>query len=61
MYITTKHLQILKFLNEHENITIKDLGSFLSLSNQHIKIYIDDIYFELFQKLQMNWVLQKEI
>lgn len=51
MYITTKHLQILKFLNEHENITIKDLGSFLSLSNQHIKMYIDDIYFELFQKL----------
>ncbi|MGL5544959.1 MAG: hypothetical protein ACRDB6_07605 [Cetobacterium sp.] len=48
MYITTKHLQILDIIKRNSNFTIKDISQVLNMSTQHVKIYIEDIYLELF-------------
>lgn len=48
MYITTKHLQILDIIKKKPIFTIKDISQILSMSTQHVKVYIEDIYSELF-------------
>ncbi|MGL5349689.1 MAG: hypothetical protein ACRDA0_03875 [Cetobacterium sp.] len=49
MYITTKHLQILDIIKKNPTFTIKDISQVLNMSTQHVKVYIEDIYIELFK------------
>ena len=48
MYINSKHLQILKFIKNNKVSSLKDISDVFSLSNQHIKLHLEDIYCELF-------------
>ena len=51
MYINTKHLQILKTIKNNQVSNLRDISDIFSLSNQHAKLYLEDIYYELFQNL----------
>ncbi|MGL5970524.1 MAG: hypothetical protein ACRCZL_00760 [Cetobacterium sp.] len=48
MYITTKHLTILKFIKNNSNFTLKDIADIFKMSPQYTKFYIEDIYSELY-------------
>ena len=54
MYINSKHLQILKTIKTNQVSCIKDISDIFLLSNQHAKLYLEDIYFELFCKPSTN-------
>lgn len=59
MYINTKHIQILKTIKKNQASNLKDISDIFSLSNQHAKLYLEDIFFELFQQPVKN--LKSEI
>ena len=50
MYINSKHLQILNLIKNNPNFNLKDLSEILDLSQQHIKLYLTDIYLEVSKK-----------
>lgn len=50
MYINSKHLQILHLIKNNPNFNLKDLSEILDLSQQHIKLYLIDIYLEVSKK-----------
>ena len=54
MYINTKHLQILKTIKNNQVTNIRDISDIFLLSNQHAKLHLEDIYYELFQKLSCD-------
>lgn len=54
MYINTKHLQILKTIKNSQVTNIRDISDIFLLSNQHAKLHLEDIYYELFQKLSCD-------
>ncbi|MGL5765217.1 MAG: hypothetical protein ACRCX8_06180 [Sarcina sp.] len=54
MYINTKHLQILKTIKNNQVSNLRDISDIFSLSNQHAKLYLEDIYYELFQNLSRD-------
>ncbi|MGL4987808.1 MAG: hypothetical protein ACRC5F_00950 [Cetobacterium sp.] len=61
MYITSKHLQILKFIKNNSNFTLKDIADIFKMSPQYTKFYIEDIYSELYdiskEKLKIEEIL----
>ncbi|MGL4904534.1 MAG: hypothetical protein ACRC34_03445, partial [Cetobacterium sp.] len=61
MYITSKHLQILKLIKNNSNFTLKDIADIFKMSPQYTKLYIDDIYSELYNtsknKLKIEEIL----
>ncbi|MGL5411323.1 MAG: helix-turn-helix domain-containing protein [Cetobacterium sp.] len=59
MYINSKHLQILKTIKNNQVSNIKDISDIFLLSNQHAKLYLEDIYCELFKTSSCN--LKSEI
>ena len=63
MYITSKHLQILKIIKNDQVLTIKEISDIFLLSQQHIKLFLEDIYYELFSEsskdLKSEIVIQK--
>lgn len=48
MYINSKHLQILKIIKNNQVSNIKDISNIFLLSNQSAKLYLNDIYCNLF-------------
>lgn len=48
MYINNRHLQILKLIKNNNNLTSKEIGDLFSMSAQHTKLYLEDIYSELY-------------
>lgn len=50
MYINSKHLQILHLIKNNPTFTLKDISEILDLSQQHIKLYLNDIYEEISEK-----------
>ncbi|WP_297432166.1 hypothetical protein [uncultured Cetobacterium sp.] len=48
MYINSKHLQILKVIQNNQVSNLKDISDIFLLSQQHTKIHLEDIYCELF-------------
>ena len=48
MYINSKHLQILKVIKNNQVSNIKEISDIFSISQQHTKLYLEDIYSELF-------------
>lgn len=50
MYINSKHLQILHLIKNNPSFNLKDLSEILDLSQQHIKLYLNDIYEEISKK-----------
>ncbi|MGL5278893.1 MAG: hypothetical protein ACRC8M_07455 [Cetobacterium sp.] len=63
MYINSKHLQILKVIKNNQVSTIKDISDIFLLSQQHTKLYLEDIYCELFfepsRDLRSELVIEK--
>lgn len=47
MYINSKHLQILHLIKNNPDFNLKDMSEILDLSQQHIKLYLNDIYKEI--------------
>lgn len=54
MYIINKHLQILKLIKNNNKLTAKEIGDLFSMSPQHVKLYLDDIYSELYNSNSKN-------
>ncbi len=50
MYINSKHLQILHLIKNNPNFNLKDISEILDLSQQHTKLYLNDIYEEISEK-----------
>ena len=50
MYINTKHLQILHLIKNNPNFNLSDISEILNMSQQHIKLYLKDIYEEISEK-----------
>ncbi|WP_047395888.1 hypothetical protein [Cetobacterium sp. ZOR0034] len=48
MYINNRHLQILKLIKNNNNLTSKEIGDLFSMSAQHTKLYLEDIYSKLY-------------
>ncbi|MGL5902100.1 MAG: hypothetical protein ACRCZO_05385 [Cetobacterium sp.] len=48
MYINNRHLQILKLIKNNNNLTSKEIGDLFSMSPQHTKLYLEDIYSQLY-------------
>ena len=44
MYINSKHLQILDLIKNNPDFNLKDISEILDLSQQHTKLYLNDIY-----------------
>ena len=63
MYINNKHLQILKAIKKNQILTIKEISDIFLLSQQHTKLHLEDIYYELFlessRDLKSEIVIQK--
>ncbi len=49
MYINNRHLQILDLIKNNPNFNLKDIENILDMSQQHIKLYLVDIYDEISQ------------
>lgn len=47
MYINNRHLQILHLIKNNPNFNLKDIENILDISQQHIKLYLVDIYDEI--------------
>lgn len=47
MYINNRHLQILHLIKNNPNFNLKDIENILDMSQQHIKLYLVDIYDEI--------------
>lgn len=47
MYINNRHLQILDLIKNNPNFNLKDIENILDMSQQHIKLYLVDIYDEI--------------
>lgn len=54
MYINSKHLQILRVIKNNQVTSIKDISNIFLLSQQHTKLYLEDIYCELFSNPSDN-------
>ncbi|ERT68269.1 hypothetical protein HMPREF0202_01839, partial [Cetobacterium somerae ATCC BAA-474] len=50
MYINSKHLQILDLIKSNPDFTLKHLSEILDMSQQHLKLYLKDIYEEILEK-----------
>ncbi|MHA4989713.1 hypothetical protein [Cetobacterium somerae] len=64
MYINTKHLQILNLIKNNPDFNLKDLSEILNLSQQHMNLYLKDIYEEISENnnpLLKNDKILKEI
>ncbi|MGL5000453.1 MAG: helix-turn-helix domain-containing protein [Cetobacterium sp.] len=63
MYITSRHLQIFKFIKKNKDAKVTDIVELFNLSPQHIKLYLEDIYSEIYKEnpsaLKTNLILEK--
>lgn len=48
MYIINKHLHILKLIKNNPTLKLKEMADLLDMSQQHLKLYLQDIYCELY-------------
>ncbi|MGL6118921.1 MAG: hypothetical protein ACRC0V_00285, partial [Fusobacteriaceae bacterium] len=54
MYITSKHIQILKLIKTNDELKVKDISCLFHISPQHVKLYLEDIYSEIYQSTPID-------
>lgn len=54
MYIINKHLHILKLIKNNPELKLKEIADLLDMNQQHLKLYLQDIYFELYNLSSTN-------